>query len=493
MTGHQAKANPPVVMMFTGQGAQYAEMGLELYLKEPVYRREVDLCCELLSPHLGLDLRTQLYAPAKDSAAVREAGERLKQTELTQPALFVVEYALAKLWMEWGVKPEAMIGHSIGEFVAACLSGVFSLEDALRAVALRGRLMQRMPEGAMLAVPVAAEELRPFLGDGLSLAVVNAPARSVVAGPTESIDRLEHQLAERGTVSRRLQTSHAFHSEMMSPAVDEFVAQLKSLKLRSPQIPFISNVTGTWITAAEATAAEYWGRHLRETVQFARGLEALLAEPERVLVEVGPGQTLCSLARLQAGYTKERIVVSTLPAAGRGGSSEEFLMKSLSRLWLAGVRIDWRALHAHERLRRIPLSTYPFERKRHWFDTLATHSAPPVANNGGAKSYPLPDSPETINAQPPATQETAHAPLDPAPATDELEITPAAPALEGEAAEESAAESAAGPNPSLAWIMEQQLQLMSEQLSLLGNGRARPELDRTQGRADLLPEVEEII
>jgi acyl transferase domain-containing protein len=469
MTSFKARANPPVVWMFTGQGAQFANMGLELYLKEPVYRQQVDLCCELLLPHLGFDLRTLLYPSAKDSNAINEANERLKRTELTQPALFVVEYALAKLWMEWGIRPEAMIGHSIGEFVAACLSDVMSLEDALEVVALRGRLMQRMAEGAMLAVAMSAEELQPLLGEGLSLAVVNAPARCVVAGSEENIDRLERQLAERGSMSRRLHTSHAFHSEMMTPAVGEFISQLRRIKLKRPQIPFISNVTGRWITAEEATDAEYWGRHLRETVQFAKGLATLLEEPERVFVEVGPGQTLKSLVRLQTGYTKERVVLSTLPAVGEGGSTSEFLMKSLSRLWLAGIKIDWRAFHAHERLHRIPLSTYPFERKRYWFDSLTSHrSEHSAAENGKTK----PD----LTAQFPPTSKV-----------NSEEIQDAVP-------RQGASEKiAAKPQTALAAIMEQQLQLMSEQLSLFSNGHARHNLNHPQTLAGLLPDVEEII
>jgi acyl transferase domain-containing protein len=469
MTNLQAKAKRPVVFMFTGQGAQYANMGLELYLNEPVYRQQVDLCCELLLPHLGLDLRTLLYPAVRDSDAIDAANERLKQTELTQPALFVVEYALAKLWMEWGIRPEAMIGHSIGEFVAACLSEVMSLEDALEVVALRGRLMQRMAKGAMLAVAMSAEELQPLLAEGLSLAVINAPARCVVAGSKESIDRLERQLVERALVSRRLHTSHAFHSEMMAPAVGEFVSQLRRIKLKRPRIPFISNVTGEWITEEEATDAEYWGRHLRETVQFARGLATLLGEPERVFVEVGPGRTLNSLVRLQTGYTRESVVLSTLPAAGEDGPASKFLMECLSRLWLAGVKIDWRAFHADERLRRIPLSTYPFERKRYWFDGLAAHSPEhSAANNGKTKPALAAQSTSTINVHSEEIQDAVH----------------------GQQASEKRA---ARPQAGLAWIMEQQLQLMSEQLSLLSNGHTRHNFDHTQTLAGVLPEVEEII
>src|SRR5262245_47900266 len=309
MTRSREFSNPPVVFMFPGQGAQYVNMGRELYQTEPVFRHHVDRCFELLRADLGIDLRAVLYPGDKEAEA---ATERLKQTLITQPALFVIEYALAQLWMTWGIRPAAMIGHSIGEYVAACLAGVFCVEDALKLVAARGRLMQQLPAGAMLAVPLAAEEVECLLSKELSLAAINEPSLSIVSGPNEAIVRLEAHLAERVLSSRRLHTSHAFHSAMMDPILESFTKEVRKLKLSPPKIPYVSNVTGTWITAEEATEPNYWARHLRQTVLFAAGVRELLREPRRVLLEVGPGQTLAILAGRQKGNDAERLIASSL-------------------------------------------------------------------------------------------------------------------------------------------------------------------------------------
>lgn len=295
-THYQQPCHRPVVFMFPGQGTQYVNMAEELYQVEPTFRQQVDICSDLLKPLLGLDLRQVLYPSEQQTEA---AAELLQQTAITQPALFVIEYALAKLWMEWGVHPQSMIGHSIGEYVAATLAGVFSLEDALAVVSARGQLMQQLPAGAMLAVPLPEIEVQPLLGKTLSLAAINAPSLCVVSGATESVDALQNQLASQGVECRRLHTSHAFHSSMMEPMLEPFIEQFKQVSLQPPQIPYISNVTGTWITAAEATDPSYWARHLRQTVRFACGMQQLLKEPAQILLEVGPGRTLSTLARRQ--------------------------------------------------------------------------------------------------------------------------------------------------------------------------------------------------
>ncbi|HSP79990.1 MAG TPA: type I polyketide synthase, partial [Myxococcaceae bacterium] len=245
LTQEQEAREPPVAFMFPGQGAQYVGMGRGLYETEPVFRKHVDACCERLLPHLGVDLRQLLFAPESGS---EEAAARLEQTALTQPALFVVEYALARLWMAWGVKPRAMVGHSIGEYVAACLAGVLSLEDALALVVARGQLMQSLPPGAMLSVSLSEQEVRPLLGESLSLAAVNAPSLCVVSGPPRAVEALEAELARREVPHRRLHTSHAFHSAMMEPILDAFAARVRQVRLSPPRIPFVSNVTGTWIS-----------------------------------------------------------------------------------------------------------------------------------------------------------------------------------------------------------------------------------------------------
>jgi acyl transferase domain-containing protein len=247
----------PVAFMFPGQGAQYANMGRQLYDREPVFRQHVDRCCELLRPHLGLDLRTLLF-PSEEAAEA--ATNELTRTAITQPALVVVEYALAQLWISWGVRPQAMIGHSIGEYVAACLAGVISLEDALALVAARGRMMQQLPRGSMMAVPMTESELRPLLGDDLAIAAVNVSSICVVSGETERVDDLERRLADDGIACQRLHTSHAFHSKMMDSILDAFAELVRSIKLNAPAIPYISNVSGTWVTAAEAMDPNYWAR-----------------------------------------------------------------------------------------------------------------------------------------------------------------------------------------------------------------------------------------
>ena len=354
-----------VAFMFTGQGAQYANMAGEIYQNEPVFHTQVDLCAEILRSHLGLDLRDLLFP---GEAGAEAASERLKQTFLTQPALFTIEYALAKLWMAWGIQPEAMIGHSIGEYVAACLAGVFTLEDALALVSARGRMMQGLPGGAMLSVPLAEDAVRPYLGEEISLAAVNAPELCVVSGPYEAIENLAQRLAAAGIEARRLHTSHAFHSPMMDPILDAFRARVAQVILHAPEIPFLSNVSGMWITAAEATDPSYWANHLRQTVRFAQGVGELLKEPARILLEVGPGRTLATLAKSHPSATRARVILPSIRHPHDPQPDLAFLLTSLGRLWLAGVKVDWEGYYGDERRRRLPLPTYPFERQRYWIE-----------------------------------------------------------------------------------------------------------------------------
>lgn len=365
LTAVQETGDRPVVFMFTGQGAQYVNMGLGLYRVEPVFREHVDRCAEILIPHLGFDVRTVLYP---DPSEVEIATQKLAQTAVTQPALFVIEYAMAQLWQSWGVVPKAMIGHSIGEYVAACLAGVFSLEDGLALVAARGRLMQQMPAGAMLTVALPEQEVQPFLGRHLFLAGINGPARCVVSGPSGAVEELEGRLTEEGVTCRRLHTSHAFHSAMMDPILEPFTELVKGITLSPPQIPYMSNVSGTWATAAEVMGPSYWANHLRQPVRFAGGLGELLGDPERVLLEVGPGRMLSMLARRCLEKDAQQVILSSLRHPKDSQSDVAFLLNTLGRLWLAGVKIDWTGFYAGERRHRIPLPTYPFERRRYWFE-----------------------------------------------------------------------------------------------------------------------------
>jgi len=358
LDGTPRDGSASVAFLFPGQGSQRAGMGQELYLAEPLFRREVDQMATLLRPHLGgEDVRELIF----------EAAGRLDRTSITQPALFVIEMALARLWMSWGLQPQALLGHSVGEYVAAHLSGTLSLEDALALVAARGRLVEELPGGAMLAVPLAEEDVLPLLGT-LSLAAVNGPAQCVVSGPEEAVEALRTELEARGVEGRRLATSHAFHSRQMEPVLEAFTKLVRGVALNPPEIPWISNVTGRWITAEEATDPLYWVRHLRETVRFADGLEALLAEPGRVLLEVGPGRTLTRLAR--KGHA-DRVAVPSLPAE-EGGTEPAGVLAALGTLWAAGLAVDWKAFHDGERRRRVPLPTYPFERRRHWIEPART-------------------------------------------------------------------------------------------------------------------------
>ncbi|MBV7340166.1 acyltransferase domain-containing protein [Chloroflexi bacterium TSY] len=364
-TGFQEPRERSMVFMFTGQGAQYVQMGRDLYETEATFRHHVDRCCQLLETELGFDLRSVIY-PDPDQEA--EAAERLGQTAITQPALFVIEYALAQLWMDWGIKPAVMIGHSIGEYVAACVAGVFSLEDALKLVATRGKLMQALPGGAMLSVPIAEENVTPYLSDKIALATVNAPGSCVLSGETEHIDALEEQLSAEGIGCRRLHTSHAFHSHMMDPILEPFQDAFASVTLNAPQIPYVSNVTGRWIEAEEATDPAYWAKHLRQAVRFADGIEELVKDPDRVLLEVGPGTTLVSFTRWHPQRVPGQTVLSSIRHPNHEIADMAYLLTTLGRLWLAGMSIEWSGYYADEERRRIPLPTYPFERRRYWVE-----------------------------------------------------------------------------------------------------------------------------
>jgi len=354
-----------MAFMFPGQGAQYVNMGLELYQTETVFRETVERGAEILRSHLGMDLRETLYPKDRNTEA---ASAQLKQTYLTQPGLFAVEYAMAKLWQSWGVQPQAMIGHSLGEYVAACLAGVFSLEDALALVAKRGRLMQDLPSGAMLAVPLPAEEMSNMLNGSLALAAINEPGSCVISGTHAAVAELEQHLAGKVEGCRRLQTSHAFHSSMMDGILAEFTSHVRKVRLAPPQIPYVSNLTGTWITASEATDPNYYARHLRQTVRFAEGVKTLLQEPDRLLLEVGPGRTLSTLAERQRDKKSQQVILSSLRHPNDRGSDLAFLLNTLGKLWLAGVEIDWAGFYANEKRLRVPLPTYPFERKRYWIE-----------------------------------------------------------------------------------------------------------------------------
>ena len=364
----------PVMFMFPGQGSQHVNMALDLYRDEPFFKKLLDECAKILARWLSLDLRGLLYPSEARSA---EASEKLSQTQFTQPALFVIEYCLARLWMHWGIQPEAMIGHSLGEYVAACLAGVFTLEEALPLIAMRGQLVAEMPAGQMLAVRLPETELLPLLNEQLSLAAVNSSSQCVVAGHEEPIATLQQQLNERSVACSRLNTSHAMHSPSMDPILASLTQHLERITLRPPKIRYLSNVTGTWIEPAEACSPNYWAKHIRQTVRFAQGVEHLLNEPDAVLLEVGPGRTLGTLAQ-QMNRERSHAMFASLPPARSEQDAGAFALQTLGSLWMLGASVNWSNFHSDARCRRIPLPSYPFEREHYW--------VPPMTR---AKEFPM--------------------------------------------------------------------------------------------------------
>ncbi|MFJ5779706.1 FkbM family methyltransferase [Streptomyces sp. NPDC093094] len=359
----EAGGAKPVAFMFPGLGDHYVDMGRDLYRDFPVFREAVDACAEALTGELGLDIREVVFpaseeaapaaAPAfdlrrmlgRDTGPQSENERRLNATRLAQPALFVIEYALARLWESWGARPSLMIGYSLGEYVAATLAGVLSLPDALTLVARRAALIDELPAGAMLAVMLPEQEVTPLLGENVSLSAVNGPEFCVAAGPVAAVEALEATLRERGVVCRRVQTTHAFHSSMMEPIAEQVTELARTLTLNPPGIPYISNVTGEPITDEQATDPGYWARHLVSPVRFAAGLRHLSATP--LLLEAGPGQSLSSMATVVRGSDVGTVVASMRHPLERQSDSAVAL-KALGRLWLAGGDIDWAGFPADE-------------------------------------------------------------------------------------------------------------------------------------------------
>ncbi|MBV7338360.1 type I polyketide synthase [Chloroflexi bacterium TSY] len=374
-THHQVRRNIPVVFMFPGQGSQYINMGRDLYESESVFRQHFDRCADILTQILNFDIRPLIYPTAELPLAEQQ---QINQTSVAQPGIFAVEYAIAQMWMAMGIQPQAFIGHSVGEFVAACLAGIFSLEDALALVAARGRLMQDLPSGSMMAVRTSEQKLLPLLPPDVEIGAINGPLLCVISGPTESVDMLQKKLEEQDIVCRALRTSHAFHSAMMDPVIEPFSAQINEVTLRPPQVPILSTVTTEWLTPEQATDPTYWAAHLRKTVRFSESVGQLLAEQTSILLEVGPGQTLSTLARQHPMQHEKQVILSSSPHVQQQISHVEFILQTLGRLWQAGVDIDWSALYSGEQRKRVHLPTYPFERKRFWYDTgeFAVQDAP---------------------------------------------------------------------------------------------------------------------
>ncbi|MGJ7611901.1 MULTISPECIES: SDR family NAD(P)-dependent oxidoreductase [unclassified Variovorax] len=378
---------PEVAFLFPGGGTQHANMGAALYRDDAVFRGEVDRCCALLSDTVGMDLRQLLYPAAGAEAA---ADRQLSCIEYTQPALFIVEYAMARAWMARGVQPAVMLGHSLGEYVAACLAGVFSLEDALRIVTARGRLMQSLPAGAMTAVALAEAELAPFLAAGCDIAAINGEQLCVLAGPLQAIEAAEQRLFARGLMPRRLHVAIASHSAMTEAIVAELQQVVASVPRHAPRIPFISNVTGLPITAEQVVDPVYWGLHLRSTVRFADGLSALLGTAGRVLLEVGPGETLAGLARQHPLAASAAGIWASQAHPQQEARNARQLASVTGALWCAGVDIDWAACRAGQPRRQVPLPSYPFQRQSYWVEAGSFERAAPLTEGAAANAFHVP-------------------------------------------------------------------------------------------------------
>ena len=400
LSSRPAKPNAPrssaaykgVAFMFPGQGAQYVNMGRSLYDEEPLFRREIDESCEVLSPLVGVDLRQIIY-PSSDRAST--PAEELRQTCFTQPALFAVEYALARLWMSWGVQPTALIGHSLGEYVAATIAGTFDRDTALTLIAKRAALMQAQPPGAMLAVKAQPARLAGLVAEGVCVAAYNTPSLTIVSGDHDAIQRFEKELSAQSIAHRRLETSHAFHSPAMDAIVEPFQRIVQAAHPKPPRQPWISSLTGGVIESADAVDAAYWARQMRQPVRFSEGVR-LLHGSDLVLLEVGPGRTLESFARQHGARSSGAPSLTSLPAERSESGQLDHTLQALGDLWCAGGLIDWEAFNAGRRRQRISLPTYAFEQTRYWIDTptdgpLASQAGATPQNVAHAFASPAPD------------------------------------------------------------------------------------------------------
>nr|MBA2678918.1 SDR family NAD(P)-dependent oxidoreductase [Ktedonobacteraceae bacterium] len=401
------RTEQPVAFLLAGIGEHYPGMTQELYQQEPFFRETLDRCSIILQGVINKDIRKILFAekvvptPAPStngsgpkkamapipghnghlSAHTSRSEEALSQTQVAQPMLFAVEYALAQLLMHWGIRPQVMLGYSLGEYVAACLAGVLSLEDALTLVARRAQLIQAQPAGSMLTVALSEAEVRHYLSSQVSLAAINGPHTCVLAGSQAALREIASHLDQQGTSYRYVETTHAFHSTQLEPLRMQITALARTCTLHPPNIPYISNVTGTWITAEQATDPGYWAQHMCQTVHFADGIAQVLQTTECVLLEIGPGSSLSSFVKQHPACDAARraLVLPTLPARQEQQSESRFLLATLGKLWQVGASINWQNYYAGERRHRIHLPTYPFERQRYWLESVKTPTINPIA------------------------------------------------------------------------------------------------------------------
>ena len=355
---------PHLVFMFPGQGAQYVNMGKGLYDKQKLFKEIVDNCAEILKPHLELDIRELLFP--KDNN--EDTAKKLEQTVYTQPALFIIEYALAQLLISKGIKPASMIGHSVGEYVAACIADVFSLEDVLFILSRRAKLMQQQVPGSMLSVRSGESEIKEYLNEDISLAAINSPNLLVLSGETEKIKVLSEKLSAKKIENKMLFTSHAYHSKLMEPALKPFISEFSKIKLNKPNAPFISSLSGTWITNEQATDPTYWGSQLRNAVRFSNGILELQKKNNLVLIELGPGRALSTMASQHRSENVKQTVITTLIQPNEKNDDISNYLTAIGKLWLTGLKIDWSSFHQNKKRRRLHLPPYQFDRKSYWIE-----------------------------------------------------------------------------------------------------------------------------
>ncbi|WP_263360082.1 non-ribosomal peptide synthetase/type I polyketide synthase [Acidicapsa ligni] len=384
--------NPRLIFCFPGQGVQMVGMARRLYDTEPVFRQHLDACDAKLLPLLGTSLLSVIY-PQENTA---EASERLNQTLYAQPAIFAIEYALAQLWLSWSIAPAAMVGHSVGEYVAACLSGVVSLDDALTLIAARARLMQALPRGGMLAIRGSEDVVTELLAashSDLDIAAVNSPKLCVVSGADAEIEAFIQRLDADKIAHRKLVTSHAFHSRMLDPMLEEFAAHVRKVTFHAPSIPYVSSLTGTWITSEEVAKPDYWTSHLRQTVRFADAIKTVADAPETVLLEAGPSETLVQIIRQITGVGPNApLVIASQSAAKDGVTGDKAILTALGRLWASGIQPNWQKFHAGHTRKRMLLPTYPFDRKRFWIEPAQTTQAVTISAYSSLSLTPDPSS-----------------------------------------------------------------------------------------------------
>ncbi|HZH74360.1 MAG TPA: amino acid adenylation domain-containing protein [Mariniphaga sp.] len=359
-SGNAQQNNNPVVFMFTGQGSQYSGMCHNLYNSEPVFKQYFDYCSDILSSQSNISIKQYILTGSLPS------NDSLTNTSLAQPLLFVIEFSMSKLLMNYGIYPSLLIGHSIGEVTAACIADVFSLETGLKLVTLRGNLMESTPTGAMVSVSLPVEELQSYLNNDLVCAAINSPSQSVLSGPLEQIQEIEKNLSSQGISFRRLHTSHAFHSPMMNSASKSFQTEISGFEFNKPCIPFISNITGDFISDNDAVSPEYWARQICSCVNFSGGIETLIKENSPIFIECGPGTTLCSLVSNHSGLTN--LTIPSIPHAKNETDGNLFFAGALSKLWCNGLTVDWSKIYSEENRKRVSTPTYPFQRKRFWID-----------------------------------------------------------------------------------------------------------------------------